>query len=465
MALERATAGTGAVLSLYAIGRQDAFLSSSNIEESFWKYYTIQHTDFTLYYKSNQYLRPNGSEQTNWPFGETLNFDINSKTSGDVLANCFLKLTLPGLVNPSTNTYCDQVGRAIIKEYSFRVGDQVIQTIPGDWDIIHDELYSENSEKKARKFLYNAGEDADNLPYSPNVGKDIPLYLPLQLFFSRQKNILPGNRLSSKGVSAELENPTTYTPYFLLCACENQQITFSVTFNPITFFSNVTSLSVPQVTLVTEEASLSKEERDFYRANKQTMVYNNVSRQPTLGIDNGAGNTGCPLQFKNFLTNNLPVKCFHWFMRDQRYEDASSNTYFLQRYNFCSSETANVYEEYKHHIMTNATLYLNGNKQLDFFTDRDNTDITGANYFKYAQSLIHRFSSPIRNIYSYSFAINPRNSTPTGSLNFSVMDSSKTLLTGNIKRSASSNSYNLNMMYLGYTVLKYENGFCQLSFL
>jgi hypothetical protein len=471
MSVERGTAGTGAVLSLSAIGKQDTFLSdlSGDPNNSFWTYKPLQHSNFTLYYRNIPKSNPNG---TNWPFDQTIKFDIDPKSSGDALANCFLKLTLPGLTGGEQ--YCDQIGRALIKEFSFRVGDTVIQTVPGDWGILHDELYSDETEKKAHRSMFNAGQPEGTLPTSGVSVKPIPIYLPLNFFFSRFNTALPGNWTNNDAVSAELENTSNFKSYFMMCACTQQTVTVSVTFNPITFFSNTTSLSLTSVNLVLEEVSLTPEEVLYYRNTKQTFIYNTVIKQPQLRLDKGDGvknasgpiPPGCHDTFKNHLTANIPVKAFHWFLRDQRYEDVTDVTYFLNRFNFCRVQDTPPQQEFKYNTMAEASLYLNGNKQLGFFSQRPPfTDVAGASYYKYVQSYIHRYNAPERNIYTYSFSLNPRDPAPSGSLDFSVMNTSKTVLEGHIHPDATSNSYNVNMFYLGYIVLSYQHDFCHLTFL
>lgn len=471
MSVERGTAGTGAVLTLSAIGKQDTYLNdlTGNPKNSLWNYKPTQHSNFTLYYRNIPKSNPG---QPNWPFGQTVNFEIDPKSSGDALANCFLKFTLPGLTGGAQ--YCDQIGRALIKEYSFRVGDSVIQTMSGDWGIIHDELYSENTERRAHRYMFNAGQPEGTLPTSGVASKPIPIYLPLNFFFSRYRTNLPGSWYMNEAVSSELEGTAPFKPYFMMCACTQQKITVSVTFNPITYFSNAAAVSVSSMNLIMEEASLTPEEISYYRDNKQTFIYNTVTKQPQLRLDKGDGvknatgpiPPGCHDTFKNYLTANIPVKAFHWFLRDQRYEDVNDSTYFLNRFNFCRVQDTPPQQEFKYNTMSEASLYLNGNKQLGFFSQRRPfTDVTGASYYKYVQSYIHGYNAPERNVYTYSFSLNPRDPEPSGSLDFSVMDTSKTLVEGHIHEDATSNSYNVNMFYLGYTVLSYQDDFCHLVFL
>lgn len=462
-------AGTGAILTLGANGKQDEYLTSSNLVNTFWDFESVKHTHFTLFYKSIPKHR-NVPPDTNWPFGTTLSFNINPKTAGDVLINAYLKLTLPAL--PNGYAYCGQIGNALIKEYSFRINETIIQTIPGDWNIIHDELYAEISETRAKRFMLNGGERNDLLPPS---NAELPIYVPLNFFFSRTKNIIPGNWMNNTSTGSETNSADTYHAFFLMCACTNQQIYVDVKFNPVTFFSNVTtSLSVEKVQLVTEEATLSPEEVIFYRSKKQRNIHNTVSRQPILRLDKGNGvvnsstspPSGCHNKYKDELVTNIPVKAIHWFLRDQRYEDSEDPTHFLNRYNFSSNPASTVTDEYLYQILSDARVYINNQSQTNFFGKNVSPFVgtTGANYYKYVIASTHGFTTPHRNIYTYSFSINPREPSPSGSLDFSIVDSSKTYINGHIQEVATSNTYNVSTLYIGFTVLQYENGFCKLLF-
>ena len=458
-------AGTGAILSLSAIGKQDEYLLSSNVQDSFWAFRTVKHTPFTLFYKSRPLFR-NQSPSSNWPFGTTLTFSINPKTAGHLLTNCYLKLTLP------KGYYCNQLGNALIKEYSFIVGDNTIQTVPGDWNVIHDELYATDNERYAKRFLINGGNPDGVLPPTTS---DIPLYIPLNFLFSRYKSVLPGNWYNNISTGEKTNGADTFKPYFLTCACTQQQIYIKIEMNPITFFSNAATLSLDKVQLVTEEVTLSEEELFYYMKSPHVTIYNTVQRQPVFRLDNGQGvknsstgiSSGCPNVYKDELMSTMPVKAFHWFIRDQRYENETDNTYYLNRYNFSSNPTANVHTEKNFQILSDARIYINGYSQLSFL-DKSNppfTNTTGSSYYKYVVTDTHGYTAPNRNIYTYSFSLNPKEPSPSGSLDFSVMNSSKDYVNGHILESATSNSYNINTHYIGYIILKYENGFCNLLFM
>jgi len=462
-------AGTGAILSLSANGKQDKYLTS-NVGVSFWDFKSVNHTPFTLFYTSRPRYR-NVLPDTMWPFGRTITFNINPKVSGDVLANAFLKLTLPGL--PPGNAYCEQIGNALIKEYSIRINETVIQTIPGDWNVIHDELYAELTERYAKRFLVNGGNSPGTLPPS-NV--DLPVYVPLNFFFSRTTEILPGNsnNVNSESGARETNSADTHRAFFLLCACTKQQVYVDITFNPVSFFSNVNSISVNKIQLITEEAILSPEEVIFYKNRPHSIFYNSVYKQPTLRVDKGEGvvnsttlqPTGCYDKYKDDILAPIPVKAFHWFLRDQRYENINVSTHFLNRYNFSNNPISTVDNEYLYQILSNARIYINNILQTGIIGN-DNPPFNGtagADYFRYVIPSTHGFAIPNRNIYTYSFSLNPREPTPIGALDFDIMESSKTYVNGHIQKIATSNAYNLNTIYIGYIILKYENDFCSLLY-
>ena len=110
--------------------------------------------------------------------------------------------------------------------------------------------------------------------------------------------------------------------------------------------------------------------------------------------------------------------------------------------------------------MRDAHIYIDGHKQLGFLGSSN----TGANYYKFVQTYNHGLSTPQRNIYTYSFSLNPKDPTPSGSLDFSILNSSKTLLTGDVLSNATSNAYNLHLYYVGYKVVGFDRGYANLLF-
>jgi len=101
--------------------------------------------------------------------------------------------------------------------------------------------------------------------------------------------------------------------------------------------------------------------------------------------------------------------------------------------------------------MTSAKIYVNGQ-------DIPNIQDSDHKYFKYVVPFSSRLSRPLRNIYTYAFSMNPINVEPSGSLDFSQLQSNRTVLEVKMKEGLTSN-YNLHLYYVGYQTFEFENGF------
>jgi hypothetical protein len=285
---EVSTFGTGAVLTLSANGMMDTFLTSNETTApSFFQFTPQQHTMFTKYNAAYIYENP---VTPGWPFGNKITFHLNPKTMGDLLANMYIKLSLP-----PGNYIQDNLGFSLIKSLEFRLDDQIIETVQSDWNIIYKELYCLNQEKAAINALFQNPGD---------------LMIPLQFFFDRKHSTKDtGNPL--------IHDPPFFKPYFLTCACYKvKELAISVTFNDPSVFCTSGSPEVPSVTLVTEEIILSQEEKHWIQVNKQEQLITKVSSNPSYKSKG---------TFSTNLVVNGPIKCMFWYFRNKPGFDFSSN--------------------------------------------------------------------------------------------------------------------------------------------
>jgi hypothetical protein len=80
----------------------------------------------------------------------------------------------------------------------------------------------------------------------------------------------------------------------------------------------------------------------------------------------------------------------------------------------------------------------------------------------------NRLARPFRNIYTYSFSMNPVNVEPSGNLDFSQIQSDKTNIEVKLNTSPGSlvniatKTYSLHMYYTGYQTFVFERGFMSL---
>jgi hypothetical protein len=442
--------GEAAKISLKAIGKQDTYLLSGDPDESFFNYTNDKrHSDFRKYHRSKNVINP--GTQTTWPFGETIKVQFNPTNMGDLLSNMYLSIKMPGI---SDGNYADQLGRHIMKSITMYVDDIEVEKIHDDWGIIYDELYLEISEKVANRFLVNRNLGYDDATNSDSVAQyDSDLVIPIHFFFSRKYS------------SDEYTSNNPNRPYFPICAIYRQKIEFEIEFHEQTFFTDTTdTLTLPSFNIVTEEITVSPEERKYLANQRQVLITDLVRKHPSIVSDLNKD------EIRNNLVPNIPVKCIHWFLRNTKFENendaigdpvpSDEEEYLCQnRFNFSSNVSFDEIQTFFDPIMANASFYINGTK-LPNVTNTDH------NYYKYLVPFHNRLARPYRNIYTYSFSMNPINVEPSGNLDFSQIQSQKTnieLKLDTNKVDVSSNTFSLNMYYTGYQTFIFDRGFMSVT--
>ena len=433
---------TGSIVSLNAIGKQDTYLLEDDPIHSFFKYEPKKHANFTKFHKSLNVNKPSSS-LTSWPFGETIKVMYNPRNMGDLLANMYVTFELPAL-SGSDSYYADQIGRHIFKSITMRVDETVVEKFHGDWGIIYDELYLDESEKRTKRYTLNRNNAEDTSLLSGNqvlAQNKSRVYIPIPLLFSR------------KYESDEYETNKPNRPYFPTCAIHKQKLQFEFEFHKQTFFTNETdNITINSFDIVTEEITLEPIERSYITNKRHVLVTDIVKKHPTLDIPAGIQNA------KLELVPKTPVKTLNWFFRQTAFENEDIVTggttllanVFANRYNFSSNVEYSVNNEFYNPPMTSAKIFVNGE-------DVPNVQDSDHKYFKYTVPFSSRLSRPLRNIYTYAFSMNPINVEPSGMLDFSQLQPNRTILDINMKVGLSSD-YTLHLYYVGYQTFIFENG-------
>ena len=433
---------TGSIVSLNAIGKQDTYLLEDDPIHSFFKYEPKKHANFTKFHKSLNVNKPSSS-LTSWPFGETIKVMYNPRNMGDLLANMYVTFELPALTG-SDSYYADQIGRHIFKSVTMRVDETVVEKFHGDWGIIYDELYLDESEKRTKRYTLNRNNAEDTSLLSGNqvlAQNKSRVYIPIPLLFSR------------KYESDEYETNKPNRPYFPTCAIHKQKLQFEFEFHKQTFFTNETdNITINSFDIVTEEITLEPIERSYIANKRHVLVTDIVKKHPTLDIPAGIQNA------KLELVPKTPVKTLNWFFRQTAFENEDIVTggttllanVFANRYNFSSNVEYSINNEFYNPPMSSAKIFVNGE-------DVPNVQDSDHKYFKYVVPFSSRLSRPLRNIYTYAFSMNPINVEPSGMLDFSQLQSNRTVLDINMKVGLSSD-YTLHLYYVGYQTFIFENG-------
>ena len=440
-----------AVLSLNAIGQQDTYLLRNDPEHSFFKYDTNRHSNFTKFHKNVTISKPS-TASTTWPFGETVRVTLNPQNMGDLLSNMYIHMTFPA-VDANSNV-ADQIGRHVIESVAMRVDETEVDKYHDDWGIIYDELYLDASEKRTKRYTLNRNQ-TDNTSHLNDEALSrykSELMIPIPLFFSR------------KYEGDEYDSNSPNRPYFPTCAIHKQKIEFEIKFRPMSFFTNnAGDLTLDTFNLITEEITVSPQERVYLMTKKQLFITDIAKKHPTEQTI--IGENSIKLQ----LVPNIPVKSLFWFLRKEIYEDETAHGSpatpdanittrgMSNRFNFSTSSSYSIANSFLSAVMDSAKIYINGQ-------DLPNIPVADHNYFKYVVPHSCRLSRPNRNIYTYAFSMNPINVEPSGSLDFSKMNSDRTLLDIQLKPAAITDVYTLHLYYVGYQTFEFSNGFMSLAY-
>ena len=141
-----------------------------------------------------------------------------------------------------------------------------------------------------------------------------------------------------------------------------------------------------------------------------------------------------------------------------RVPDANFSDYhYLQnRFNFSKNPDFDEAFSFFNPVMKKAKFFIQG-------VDLPNISSTTDGYYKYMVPYQKRLSRPVRNIYTYSFSMNPINVNPSGSLDFSEIQSEKTKIELKLDPGLT-DVYTLYIYYTGYQTFKFDKGFMSLVY-
>jgi hypothetical protein len=422
---------------LHAIGPQDKYTTGK--DDTVWNTDWPQHTNFVCY---QQYIPIQGTQF----LGQTIMVELKPKELGDLLSNMYFTCQLPALTSTS-NIYTNQVGRAIIAQCDFMINDLVVETVYDDWFFIKDQVFLDSDEQIAMFSAVNNGYSTSLSPTSP-----VSICVPLEFFFCRRHSHITKGRERLR------------RPYFPLCALYNQRMYIRIKFQPWIWISNdrgVPQQEIINPALILEQIKLTAEEKIYYKSTKLRYVINRVKKESVLAFNSFT----TQLQ----LTASFPVQMLVWFLRNKKYETTTSTLYNDVRYEYGFTTK---------YVQTAVSLPFTS--QTTYFVDPvdlckvvlNNMDITssfqGSLYYAFKQPMEHNLSVPAKNIYMYSFGLNPKEYNAGGYINFSKLDSQTTSLKIVLNQQYATQvtqGYNLYLFYYGYTILEFEGGYARLPFL
>ena len=425
----------GGLLQLVAYGAQDAYISG-NPQITFWRGLYKRHTNFAM-----EPFRVNLTGQANWGVKHSAILPRHA----DLITHAYLEVELPASEHYvySSNDLGSIRGLFNLIDYvELDIGGQVIDRLYGEWLYIWSLLTSDYVNFKKTSLLY--GQTNTNLEPCGSGGRPVrnPMtYIPLSFWFAR--------------------NPGAALP---LIALQYHEVKINILWNKdkLIFKSGTDrkpDVAPPkQANLLIDYIYLDVEERR--RMAQESHEY--LIEQTQFNEDKGISSGNVRLD----LTFNHPVKELVWVTQSVTRRDC--------RIGGDDSLDPLAYDG----IIYDCALQING---------QDRVPSLPAKYYSDVQPYQHHTGTGILSsvgggsedglrpsgIYCYSFAIRPEEHQPSGTCNFSRIDTAHLVFSvdGSIninddERTASSTSgpFNVRVYAINYNVLRVMSGMAGLAY-
>ena len=431
----------GGLLQLVAYGAQDVYLTG-NPQITFFKSIYRRHTNFSM---ENIECVFNGKVD----FGQRVVCPL--PRNGDLVSRMYLKMTVSKLNQSpiAVHAYLNFLAYRLIEYITIEIGGQEIDKQYREWMFIWNELTVPAGKKEGLYDMILAGGHYYQTiaPLSGNAN-DETMYLPLNFWFCR-----------NPGLALPLIALQYHEVKIIVKFTENSGFLYALQNSSYGLLSPNTVYPQPIFTasLLVDYIFLDTDERRRFAQNSHEYLIEQVQYNGNDVIDtNIEGTYNIPINF------NHPVKELFWLITSS---DNPNEWITLEE----DTDVASFYGEEKNNTYTlkSIKLLLNGH---DRFAKRD------AKYFESVQSYQHHTNSPIYalvkggfspelviryNYGCYSFALHPEEHQPSGTLNFSRIDSA---ILNVVSNSISYGKYKLHLFGHSYNVLRVMSGMGGLAY-
>ena len=431
----------GGLLQLVASGAQDIYLTG-NPQITFFKIVYRRHTNFSI----------ECIEQT---IDGVIDAEASSSTitisrNGDLVGSMHLEVKFaPGITGSTATTrstqWTNNTGHAFIKEVEVEIGGQKIDKQNGQWLDIWNELTDHeeiehlglNKHKSKKAYLLNGASGT-------NAMDALKVYVPLKFWFNR--------------------NPGMALP---LIALQYHEVKIKLKTRGILALVNSTGTLAgtavkPNVKLWVDYIYLDNDERKRFSQNSHEYLIEQVQKHESQ------------MEASKEMDFSHPIKELIWVIQDatvksENISATASDVNAIQNIVDLSTESTSNKNDYFNfttninddsEIISNQTsiesfktavLTLNGH---DRFKPRD------ASYFRLIQPAQAGHRIPDKHIYMYSFALKPEQHQPSGSCNFSKIDTAILSFT----TAGTFSGTNITIYAVNYNILKIASGMGGLAY-
>lgn len=386
----------GGLLQLVAFGAQDVYLTG-NPQITYFKLIYRRYTNFSMESVPQQF---SGMAD----FGSRVTCTISR--NADLLSRLYIQATLPALhsslSSPGRVRWVDKVGHALIQSYELMIGGQSIDIQYGEWL----EIWNQLTLPEAKTIGYNRMIGHTNAMHTDATASAYTICVPLQFWFCKN----PG--LALPLVALQFHDIKINVQFASLSSLIIQQVStdvFTGSINDMTVYADYIYLD-------------TDERRRFAQAAHEYLIEQ---------VQYNGGETINLTTSKIDMYFNHPIKYFVFVAQKNEYTSTDPNLKLNlnQQFNYTTALQARVnYStvsgtfdesvEYQDSTgngpITGVKLVMNGH---DRFSTRPGM------YFNCVQPYQHFPAVPTSpGIYVYSFGLKPDDAQPSGSCNFSRID-------------------------------------------
>ena len=493
------------LLTLVSLGKENIFLSAEP-EITFFKIAYKRYTNYSI-------------EQTPQYFKTTPDFGrkctVNIGKTADLMGMTYIYIELPDIqMQNFVNTFikkfawANKIGLALINYVEIEIGGTIIDRHYGDWMNIWNELTISSGIKKSyNKMIGNISYLNE---YSLTKSSYI-LYIPLSFWFCQDTGLnLPLVSLNNTDIKIHVEfnnidqcynlspsyyiymnnNICLYEPgEYIYQTYQNNKIigefinynviTKQLYYNPIKGNFIIPTIQNDQNLIIIGTKSnynmdiqcntVVVKDEDFFKFNKPSLInsyllinYIYLDNNERYNFINNSHEyliqviTTIPEQivstinciYKLPLMN--PIKLIAW--RTLLQSNKSTNNYF--DYNYNNIDLNNNYNLISNNIINKNLLIINSINRMD---------LNSIEYYTILPNYQFNFNNDQLGIYTYSFALNPKELQPSGSMNFSkIEDSYLQFQLNNIINYQ--NSVSIKCYAIQYNLLKVSFGIANFGF-
>ena len=401
--------GAGTLVELIARGNQDTYIIG-NPQFSFFKSVYKRHTNFAI--------EPIKQIFTESPdFGKRVTCIIDKKA--DLLSDIMLELELPAL--KTYVSWTNNIGCFIIDWVELQFGGEPIDRISGDLLDIFMDITTPSGKKQPLYDMIGKYSTFNNNTQT----EALKLLIPIPFWFCRSiEKALPLISMQYTDIKLVFQFKPFDKCWYKLSNGETPSSTPSIT--KANLICNFIYLDVFERTKFAKAKNHEYLIEQFQTLNGFQLAQNLINANVRL-----------------FFNHN--IKELYWTYR----------TNIATSYN-----DYNNYANVTNYGTSNELIIAPFNEMNLRFNGNDRFEKLAETFFRLYQPYKHHSSGTNDYIYMYSFAINPEDTQPSGTCNFSKLDN----ITLNLDCSASIPSGIINVYAINYNILRIQNGMSGLLF-